>query len=396
MSVQDTQQRLLDDDVEPEVAKPKFSLRTEAWTSFQMGWPMLISFACRIAMASTDSAFVGHINNSSGVPGDPIIGGAGGNSGEERVVYSPEEYLAAASLSDMVTGILIVPPLAFNQVLNALVGQALGSGNPKMAGTWLQLSVFFVTVSYVPFLFAMYFIVADVLRLLSFDEVVCQLAGRYARWNVFWPIPNGIYQCLRFYFQAQGISRPAMWNNLAFVFVNAALNWLFVFGGPLQYVGVWHGLGFIGAAVSLSTSRCLQPLAYYLYMFSYRRAHVPTWPGWTWAFLQPSRVRRFLVQAMPLIGTLLFQSVVGQATTLMVAKLGTLAIAASAAVNAATQIASQGFAAAFTAVAAVRVGFHLGRDDVTDAPHQPTPYPACAKPLPYPACAKPLPCGACV
>eukprot|EP00966_Prymnesium_polylepis_P045460 1052902-Prymnesium_polylepis.1 len=142
---------------------------------------------------------------------------------------------------------------------------------------------------------------------------------------------------------------------------------------------------------------------------------------------------------MPLIGTLLFQSVVGQATTLMVAKLGTLAIAASAAVNAATQIASQagpielalglvlswalswarpfsraarcgtplpkpsrpvpasqGFAAAFTAVAAVRVGFHLGRDDVTDAPHQPTPYPACAKPLPYPACAKPLPCGACV
>lgn len=95
---------------------------------------MLISFACRIAMASTDSSFVGHINNSSGVPGDPIIGGGGNSSsGEERVVYSPELYLAAASLSDMVTGILIVPPLAFNQVLNALVGQALGSDNPKMA-----------------------------------------------------------------------------------------------------------------------------------------------------------------------------------------------------------------------------------------------------------------------
>ena len=41
-----------------------------------------------------------------------------------------------------------MPPLAFNQVLNALVGQALGSDNKKMAGTWLQLSVFFLTTRY--------------------------------------------------------------------------------------------------------------------------------------------------------------------------------------------------------------------------------------------------------
>ena len=79
---------------------------------------------------------------------------------------------------DMVVNILIVPPIAFSQSLNALVGQvkrkknraclpsslhrrhacrvprsiayrmqryawpvqqALGSGNPKMAGTWLQV-----------------------------------------------------------------------------------------------------------------------------------------------------------------------------------------------------------------------------------------------------------------
>lgn len=159
---------------------------------------------------------------------------------------------------------------------------------------WLQLSVFFVTVSYVPFLFAMYFVcrpgfqpnesarrryvlpaeslgsIPDVGRLSpmcsasslstrssasspaavrvpriepmrSRPRFCCSGFRRPrldrpsaapppadARWNVFWPIPNGIYQCLRFYFQAQGISRPAMWNNLAFVFVNAGLNWLFV------------------------------------------------------------------------------------------------------------------------------------------------------------------------
>ena len=70
----------------------------------------------------------------------------------------------------------------------------------------------------------------------------------FGRYSVIWPIPNGIYQCMRFYFQAQGISRPAMYNNAAFVGVNALLNWLLVFGGPFQYIpegstGHWTGFG---------------------------------------------------------------------------------------------------------------------------------------------------------
>ena len=124
---------------------------------------------------------------------------------------------------------------------------------------------------------------------------MCDLAGYYAKWNLFWPIPNGIYQCMyatqgsnpgpsrleppgeqvfchsrprastlppclarRFYFQAQGMPRPAMWNNLAFVLVNAALNWTFVFGGPFQYAPInWHGFGFVGAAVRMRASLAL-------------------------------------------------------------------------------------------------------------------------------------------
>ena len=34
--------------------------------------------------------------------------------------------------------------------------------------------------------------------------------------------------------------RPAMWNNLAFVLVNAGLNWTFVFGGPFQYAPIGY------------------------------------------------------------------------------------------------------------------------------------------------------------
>ena len=342
---------------EPEKAST-FSVKAELWTMFQMGWPMVISFACRMAMASTDTAFVGHLDNST-------IG-----TFLDRP-FSAKSYLAAGTLTDMVVNVLIVPPLAFNQVLNALVGQALGSGNKQMAGVWLILSIVFLSVSYVPFMVIQYFYTAKILGLLGFSEEIQILATLQSRWNLFWPIPNGIYQCLRFYFQAQGISRPAMWNNLAFVVINGLLNWLFVFGGPFQYLeegkGGWHGFGFVGAAMSISTSRCLQPLTYWLYMFVWKRAHVATWPGLTLAIFTRDRVVRFLKQALPYIGTLIFQSISGQVTTLMISHLGPLAIAASSAVGAVAQVASSGVSQAFIAVSAVRVGFHLGKGDSRNA-----------------------------
>eukprot|EP00928_Gymnodinium_smaydae_P026445 TRINITY_DN2076_c0_g1_i2.p1 TRINITY_DN2076_c0_g1~~TRINITY_DN2076_c0_g1_i2.p1 ORF type:complete len:531 (-),score=83.51 TRINITY_DN2076_c0_g1_i2:314-1738(-) len=259
----------------------------------------------------------------------------------------------------MVTNILIIPPLAFNQSSNALVSQAIGSGNKKIAGTWLQLSVFSLTLAYIPCLVS-FFYVGPILRMLGFSETLCTLAGTFAKYNVFWPIPNGWYQCMRFYFQAQGISRPAMYNNIVFLGVNILLNWIFVFGGPFRAWFGWNGLGFIGAAISLSVSRSSQPLIYWLYMFVYRKAHLDTWPGWSFGFLQRERVKSFMDQSLPQVGTLILQAAIGQTTTLLIAQLGPLAIAASSAATAFTQIFTGGLSATLNAVSGIRVGFHLG------------------------------------
>ena len=342
------------------VPLPKpLKIRVELWTMFQLGWPMVGSFVCRILMASTDTAFVGHLTNST----------TGFGLDKPR---SAEQYLAASALGDVFLTLLIAPPLAFNQVLNALVGQAIGSGNPKMAGTWLQLSVLFLSAAYVPFLVAQYFAVAPLLRMLGFDDDLCHLAGVYARWQIFWPIPNGIYQCMRFYFQAQGLPRPAMYNNFVWLLLNGLLNWVYVFGGPFAYVSAssrfhFGGFGYLGAAMSLSTSRCLQPVTYWLYMFVWRKAHRATWPGLNLDFLRYDRVKRFLFQALPLIGTTIFQVASSKVQTLLIAQLGTLVIGTSSAVVAATQPASDTMAAALTAVAAIRVGHHLGRGDAPAA-----------------------------
>lgn len=155
-----------------------FSVRTEISEMLALGVPLAVSFFCRMGMASTDSAFVGHIHNG---------------------LHSAEVYLAAAVLSDMCVNVFVTPPLAFNQVLNGLVGQAMGSGNPKMAGIWLQQSMFWLSVSMLPFLLA-FFYVEPILIALNFPEDIAQIAGTYAKYNLLWPIPNGLCKLFSSFF----------------------------------------------------------------------------------------------------------------------------------------------------------------------------------------------------
>lgn len=320
-----------------------FSVKNEMWEMCQLGLPLAVSFFCRMGMASTDSAFVGHIKDG---------------------IFTSETYLAAAVLSDMCLSIFVTPPLAFNQVLNALVGQAMGSGNPKMAGVWLQQSMFWLSVSMLPCLIG-FFYVEELLTLLGFPEHVCQVAGTYAMYNIVWPIPNGLYQCMRFYFQAQGLPRPAMYNNIAFLFINALLNWIFVFGGPFRHTFGWKGLGFIGAAISLSISRTLQSVTYFLYMFVIQEHHKSTWPdgGLSLEHHTMARTTEFMKQSLPNLGTLLFSVISSQATTILTGRLGERAIAASSALSTITIPWSGTMSATTSTISGVRVGFHLGRGD---------------------------------
>lgn len=319
----------------------EFSLKGELGEMWNLGLPLAVSFFCRLTMASIDSSFVGHLHDED---------------------VTAETYLAAAVLSDMVVSLVTVPPLAFNQVLNGLVGQAVGSNNPKMAGIWFQQSVFWLSSTMLPCLIGCFY-VEEILSLLGFPAQVCKIAGIYGKYNVFWPVPNGIYQCMRFYFQAQGIPRPAMYNNILFLFVNLLLNYVFVLGGPFR----WQGLGFKGAAVSLSCSRTLQPLVYFLYMFVYKKHHIRTWPGLSISNHTKERTKEFLKQSLPNVGTLIFGSISSQATTLLLGQLGEGAIAASSALSTISYPWSGTLSATATTMSSVRVGYHLGRGNAKSA-----------------------------
>jgi MATE family multidrug resistance protein len=317
-----------------------FCIKQEIYDMMSLGFPLAVSFFCRMGMASTDSAFVGHIHDN---------------------IHTPETYLAAAVLSDMVLNLCITPPLAFNQVLNGLVSQAMGSNNPHMAGIWLQQSMFWLSITMLPCLIGLFY-VEPILILLGFPLDIAKVAGIYAKYNLIWPIPNGWYQCMRFYFQARGLPKPAMYNNIIFFFINALLNYIFVFGGP-SFIN-WNGYGFIGAAISLSISRTMQGVCYYIYMFVYKKHHLVAWPdeGWSWSnTMTKDRTTEFMKQSLPNIGTLLFQAFASQTTTVLVGRLGELSIAASSALSTITMPWSGTLSATCCTVSGVRVGYHLGR-----------------------------------
>lgn len=378
--------------------------RSELKAMWMIGWPMLITNFCRTGMMSMDSVFVGHTRSEPkpeeffALPGltaiswtdpAPRLNRTSTRDALEALLANPnaataawaypeihsvragkpegtEDYLAAVALSDMLTSLLFVPLIAFSLALNPLVGQAMGSGNCKMAGTWLQLALFCLTMLYVPFL-GSFLGVGRLLQLLGFDSTVSRLAGGYAIVSMVWPIPNSWFMSMRFYFQAQGKSRPAMYFALAFLGINALLSWTFIFGGPLRNLFGWVGMGFLGAAVAIDVSRLLQSFTYWFYMFQLVGAHRATWPGWSLDFLRRDYIRSYLAQAVPQVGTMLLSQIVNQGTTLMIARLGTLAVAASSSANATIFVIMWSLMFTLVALTSVRVGFHLGKGEPEQA-----------------------------
>jgi len=366
--------------------------RKELKGMWALGWPIAVSMFCRFAMFSMDSACVGHLNRplaeshfllkSAGanpdaeIPGLPTatyhllqledalesseMGTEAGTTLRDDS-YSPKEYLAASTLSDMITNFLTTPLLAMAFGLNPLIAQSVGSGNLKMVGTWLKLSFFCVTLGTIPFITGFFF-VDEMLTSLRFDPDVCYLAGVYARYNSIWVLPNSWYVTMRMYFQAQGKPRPAMYFGLVFLFVNALFLWLLVFGGP-ENGQWWHvgGLGFIGAALSISCSRIVQSFFYWLYMFVITKAHAPTWPGMGCDFLQRKYLRPYFAQVLPQVGTMLLQFLISQSTTLLVGKLGKLQVSSSSAAAQATVPITVCLLITFSSMTAIRVGMKLGK-----------------------------------
>jgi MATE family multidrug resistance protein len=153
-------------------------------------------------MKTTDSALLGHVS---------------------------AEALAAASLADLWT--MCTQVLVGARVLGVLCGSAIGAGNPKLAGIYLQVSL--VVLSFVSFfVFLCWWLTEQVWLLQGADPHLASMAGLYARVLAFsLPAQLVVSQIYQF-FSAQKILSPEVHaSSLALIF-NLIFGMIFVLGIP--------------------------------------------------------------------------------------------------------------------------------------------------------------------
>ena len=246
--------------------------------------PVALSTLARLVIINTDTAFVGHLV--------PPPGGEGGT------------YLAAASFANTWNQFLSNIVFAPGYALNSLCSQAIGAGNKKLAGVWLQLAIVMTSALCVPVLVG-YVVTGPVVRLMvpEKDRIVAEYAQKFNMVSILVLWPMVLYMIIRQYFQAMQIVTPAMVVSGLTVGFNYGMNALFV---PDDSPVAW---GFEGSPFATFISMLFQIGLFLAYTVWYMGSHKPYWGGWTWESLERSRVSRFMKMVVPMaIGIVLENS----------------------------------------------------------------------------------------
>ncbi|GBG34862.1 Multidrug and toxin extrusion protein 1 [Hondaea fermentalgiana] len=228
--------------------------------------PVALSTLCRLVIINTDTAFLGHLG---------------------------KKELTAASFGNTWNQFLSNIVFAPGYALNSLGSQAIGAGNPKLAGVWLQLAIFITTIMCIPVL-AGYLLTKPVVALMVNSDGVPELAQEFNNVSmlVLWPMV--MYMIIRQYFQSMQIVTPAMVVSGLTVGVNYAMNYVFV---PPDGLFRW---GIKGSPFATFLSMLFQIGCFTTYTVVIRGYHKPYWGGWSWDFLAKSRVARFSKMVLPM------------------------------------------------------------------------------------------------
>lgn len=239
--------------------------------------------------------------------------------------------------------------------LDPLVSQAFGAGRIGECHHWLIAGVWLAILATPPIVGAVYLINAS-LPLLGLPPAVLALARPYLA-VIGWSLaPLLLYFAFRRYLQAMGIVRPITYTLIAANVVNAAANWMLVFGD----FGA-PALGAIGSAYATLAARTVMAVALFGVILR-RERHMQPRLRETPLRLDLARVRRLIGLGLPAGGQMLLEVGVFASATALAGRVSTTALAAH---QIAVHMASVTFMIPFglASAAAVRVGHAVGRRD---------------------------------
>ena len=198
-----------------------------------------------------------------------------------------QEALAASALSDLWT--MTTSVLLSGRILGVLVGGAVGAGNPKLAGIYLQVS-YLVLFALSIFVFLAWNVTEQVWLWFGSDPEISRMAGYYARVLSF-SIPGQIaFGQLSQYFSAQRIMHPEVNASSRGLVANLVFGLIFVLGWPIPG---FEGYGFAACPIVTSAITYVQ-LAFVLvvYVF-YQKLHEECWPGFKFSEITSVRIKTF-------------------------------------------------------------------------------------------------------
>lgn len=306
------------------------SLTQELKELMKISFPVGIATLARLAIYSTDTAFLGHLGDAQ---------------------------LSAATLSDVVKDIASNFSLGFAYVLNQICSQAIGAGNPKLAGNWLQLCLVLTAISSIPVIVLFYFS-GDILTLFIDDKDVITDGRIYAHVAFLIYLPAVMYMALRQFFQAAQIVIPATIVSLLTIGVNILLNQVLVNG-----MGGFGGMGLTGSPLATLCAFFFQ-ISTFLGIMIYMEYFKKYWDGWTWESFSKARIKKLLSLALPLSLGVFLENGGWQVLTLATGRLGEVNVSAMSILYSTWGIL-WAFYWGFGLALQVRVGFHLGEGNIT-------------------------------
>jgi Na+-driven multidrug efflux pump len=186
------------------------TIREEAWDILKLGIPIFIARLSFVGMKTTDTALLGHVSRKA---------------------------LSAAALSDLWT--MCSQVLLYGQVLGVFIGGAIGAGNPKLAGVYLQVS-FMVLGCMAIFVIIAWLVTEQVWLAFGSDPEISAMAGYYS--SVLSLAVPGIlvFGQMSQFFSAQRIMNPEVNSASIGLLMNLVFGLILVLGWPIPGVSTVH------------------------------------------------------------------------------------------------------------------------------------------------------------
>lgn len=175
------------------------------------------------------------------------------------------------------------------RILGILCSGAVGAGNPKLAGIYLQVS-YFVLSFVVVIVIVFWYFTETVWIMMGADARLARMAGYYAK-VLAWSLPGqlAVGQLSQF-FSSQRIMRPEVNASSVALVLNLVLGLVLVLGIPIPG---WHGFGFAACPMVTASAVYVQFFVIYFVYIRKQRLHETCWDGWAWKEITRERIKTF-------------------------------------------------------------------------------------------------------